>query len=271
MYVAPRTFSSTFNHIHEHSSSCFLQPHPLTIQNTGCFFSSQVPPLKVPSTTKLIQARLGVSRPIYVDVDSPNLGFPYFNILGEYQWKNTQYEIKAIKLTRSKLKKLTMTNLQTSPHPTLLRPTPPLHPAQSHLATPLPSLAPSAPLRSSHTSLMAADCQVSEFPSNPPVPEAPACCSRYKWYWAGRSDDIKLLDIIHPQKTLLNQPWYNLWQAAGEDLFNLWGFVRIFRPQMLKFKLNAEREAWDCPRSSAPNKCFYCIFVANVQKIWNVG
>ena len=60
-----------------------------------------------------------------------------------------------------------MTNLQTSPHPTLLRPTPPLHPAQSHLATPLPSLAPSAPLRPSHTSLMAADCQVSEFPSNP--------------------------------------------------------------------------------------------------------
>ena len=26
----------------------------------------------------LIQARLGVSRPIYVDVNSPNLGFPYF-------------------------------------------------------------------------------------------------------------------------------------------------------------------------------------------------
>ena len=48
-------------------------------------FFSLVPPLKVPSTTKLIQARLGVSRPIYVDVDSPNLGFPYFNILGEYQ------------------------------------------------------------------------------------------------------------------------------------------------------------------------------------------
>ena len=26
-------------------------------------------------------ARLGVSRPIYVNVDSPNLGFPYFNFL----------------------------------------------------------------------------------------------------------------------------------------------------------------------------------------------
>ena len=26
--------------------------------------------------------------PIYVNVDSPNLGFPYFNFLGGYQWKN---------------------------------------------------------------------------------------------------------------------------------------------------------------------------------------
>ena len=34
---------------------------------------------------------LGVSRPIYVNVDSPNLGFPYFNLLGVYQWKNTLY------------------------------------------------------------------------------------------------------------------------------------------------------------------------------------
>ena len=48
-----------------------------TIQ--GDFF-----PLKVPSTKKLILARLGVSRPIYVNVDSPNQGFPYF--LGGYQW-----------------------------------------------------------------------------------------------------------------------------------------------------------------------------------------
>ena len=29
---------------------------------------------------------LGVSRPIYVNVDTPNLGFPYFNFLG-YQLK----------------------------------------------------------------------------------------------------------------------------------------------------------------------------------------
>ena len=43
-------------------------------------------PLK--STEKLIWARLGVSRPIYVNVDSPNLGFPYFNFLGGTSEKN---------------------------------------------------------------------------------------------------------------------------------------------------------------------------------------
>ena len=36
-------------------------------------------PLK--STKKLIEAGLGVSGPIYVAVDSPNQGFPYFNFL----------------------------------------------------------------------------------------------------------------------------------------------------------------------------------------------
>ena len=45
-------------------------------------FFSLVPPLKTLSTKKLIQARLDVSRPIYVNVDSPNLDFPYFNFLG---------------------------------------------------------------------------------------------------------------------------------------------------------------------------------------------
>ena len=44
-------------------------------------------PLKVLSAKKLIWARLGVSRPIYVNVDTPNLGFPYFNFLGGYQLK----------------------------------------------------------------------------------------------------------------------------------------------------------------------------------------
>ena len=35
---------------------------------------------------------LGVSRLIYVNVDSPNLGFTYFNLLGGYQLKkNTLY------------------------------------------------------------------------------------------------------------------------------------------------------------------------------------
>ena len=45
----------------------------------------EVCPLKVLSTKKLIYARLGVSRTIYVNVDSPNLGIPYFNFLGGYQ------------------------------------------------------------------------------------------------------------------------------------------------------------------------------------------
>ena len=40
--------------------------------------------------------RLRVSRPIYVAVDSPNQGFPYFNFLGGYQLKkNTLYVPKS--------------------------------------------------------------------------------------------------------------------------------------------------------------------------------
>ena len=50
-------------------------------------FFSLVPPQTVPSSKKLILARLGVSRPIYVNVDSPNLGFPYLDFLGGYRWK----------------------------------------------------------------------------------------------------------------------------------------------------------------------------------------
>ena len=46
-------------------------------RNTGCFFTG--PPLKVQSTK-----RLGLSRMIYVNEDSPYLGFPYFNFLGGY-------------------------------------------------------------------------------------------------------------------------------------------------------------------------------------------
>ena len=31
---------------------------------------------------------------LYVNVDSPNIGFPYFNFLGEVQWrKNTLYNV----------------------------------------------------------------------------------------------------------------------------------------------------------------------------------
>ena len=45
----------------------------------GGFFAG--PPPK--STEKLIKARLGLTnRTIYINVDSPNLDFPYFNFLG---------------------------------------------------------------------------------------------------------------------------------------------------------------------------------------------
>ena len=33
------------------------------------------------------KSRFGVSGTIYVNVDSPNLGFPYFNFLGVAQWR----------------------------------------------------------------------------------------------------------------------------------------------------------------------------------------
>ena len=38
--------------------------------------------------------RKGVSRPIYVNVDSPNLGFPYFNFLGGTSEKNHPVQLK---------------------------------------------------------------------------------------------------------------------------------------------------------------------------------
>ena len=38
---------------------------------------------------KLIWARLSVSRPIYVNIDSPNLGFPYLKFLGERKSEKT--------------------------------------------------------------------------------------------------------------------------------------------------------------------------------------
>ena len=65
----------------------FVEFDNLIIYNMYRVFFSLVPPLKVESTEMLIYARLGVSRPIYVNVDSPNLGFPYFNFLGGYQLK----------------------------------------------------------------------------------------------------------------------------------------------------------------------------------------
>ena len=59
-----------------------MQQPSATNASYRVFYSTAPPPLKVPSTKKLIQARLGVSRTIYVNVDSPNLGFTYFNFLG---------------------------------------------------------------------------------------------------------------------------------------------------------------------------------------------
>ena len=41
----------------------------------------------------MIYARLGVSRSIYVNVDSPNLGFPYLAFLGGTSEKNTLYDM----------------------------------------------------------------------------------------------------------------------------------------------------------------------------------
>ena len=55
------------------------------IEIQGVFLTGTPPK----STKKLIWARLDVSGPIYVNVDSPNLGFTYFNFLGGYQLKNT--------------------------------------------------------------------------------------------------------------------------------------------------------------------------------------
>ena len=49
-----------------------------TEEHTGCFFFTGTP-LK---SSKYRKVWFGVSRTIYVNVDSPNLGFPYFNFLG---------------------------------------------------------------------------------------------------------------------------------------------------------------------------------------------
>ena len=51
------------------------------ISCTVCFLWL-VPSLNVLGTEKFICARLGVSRTIYVNVDTPSLAFPYFNVLG---------------------------------------------------------------------------------------------------------------------------------------------------------------------------------------------
>ena len=53
----------------------------------GVFFVTVAPQ----SIEKLTLAMLGISRTIYVDVESPNLGFPYYNFLWERQSQKTPY------------------------------------------------------------------------------------------------------------------------------------------------------------------------------------
>ena len=58
----------------------------------GVFFSLALP-LNTLSTKKFIKVRLGVSWLIYVNLDSPNLGLPYFNFLEKKVRKSTLYDI----------------------------------------------------------------------------------------------------------------------------------------------------------------------------------
>ena len=69
------------------SKISFNQDFVLFSKIQGGFLTG--PPLKVLSTKTLIKARLGVSGTIYVNVDSPNLAFPYFNFFGWYQLKES--------------------------------------------------------------------------------------------------------------------------------------------------------------------------------------
>ena len=75
-YVQPN-----FNHSETLQWSVLTARSKISKVKYRVFFSLGLP-LKCLSTEKLIWARLGVSGPIYVNVDSPNLGFPYFNFLG---------------------------------------------------------------------------------------------------------------------------------------------------------------------------------------------
>ena len=69
---------------------------------TGCFFHWY---------KKVNQARLGVSWPIYVAVDSPNLGFPYFNFLGGYQLKKHPVQFAQMFEALTEQEKLSTRNL----------------------------------------------------------------------------------------------------------------------------------------------------------------
>ena len=82
--------------------SPFLQPQPLHIFDCfslflsfsfyRVFFLTGTPPKSSKYKKVNLGRGIGVSRPTYVNVDTPNLGFPYFNFLGGYQLKkNTLY------------------------------------------------------------------------------------------------------------------------------------------------------------------------------------
>ena len=65
----------------------------LIYNNHTGYFLWLLPTLKFLSTKKLILARLGLSRTIYVNADSPNLGFQYLELLGGRQLKKHLYFI----------------------------------------------------------------------------------------------------------------------------------------------------------------------------------
>ena len=61
------------------------------------FFYTGPPPKSSKYTKVNLEARLGVFRTIYVNVDSPNPGFLYFNFFGEAQCKkNTLYLLDSV-------------------------------------------------------------------------------------------------------------------------------------------------------------------------------
>ena len=72
------------------NATLFIHKKVTSVFELDRFFLTGTPP-KSSKYKKVILARLGVSWPIYVNVDSPNLGFPYFNFLEGYQYIGIVY------------------------------------------------------------------------------------------------------------------------------------------------------------------------------------